>query len=1068
MLNIAASLNADKIYSMLVSELKTGKSSCLIAPEQFLFETERNMYGELGGSGISRVNITGFAKLAAEIVKKYGEANLYAEDAVKAAQMYKTISLLKDRLVYYKGSVSRLTFGMLGIAADFKASGITPAFLREKLEKTLLTETRADGALPRKMADIANIFDAYQQSLDAEFSDKLDDLAKAARLIAEHGGFSGINVYVYEFDGFSQSQINLMKAIADSADSLTVFLKTDAEISRKRELSAMNTLIARLKRNIDPPHAFTDLGGEANTPLTEGYIADDVYRECEFVAAKIRELITKENYICNDIAVLVCDPRTAPLLKDALYEYEISAFADLPEPIIKKPLTRFILSALEAVNLDTDKLLLFIRSGFVRVPVDFGNKPGKTKRISKKTMDLIEKYARRWNITKREWGRKFPESNKELRLIEPYREKIADALTMLKSRTRKAAGDKITEEIFAFLMDSMQLQKSVIGICRLGGVYGNNPDDYRQLWDLIVGVFESLHTALKDFPMTLGEYADLLREIFSSVNIAKPPQVIDAVTVGDPERSRLNRAKIVFITGANLGLFPRNAAFESGAQFSGRELESLAENNIEVRAGREERYAFERFLVSKSLALPADRLYITAPLKDAAWEELRLSPIIDNPNPGFPVFVTSDLPLTFWASTLKSARRLLAENKNNKHYADALKAALINAGDGDFAEMITGAGSGYSHKLTPDTAAKIFDFSAVYPSRLEDLAKCGFRYFCKYGLMLGVPAPMNDDLPAASERGHIIHYCLERILRLPGFSALTDKRLDELADRYINEYRDAILPSGYAQSKRQFYILKGCKSGIVRILKHIRDDFDEKNTLFKPVDFERKIDFPFGGTRLIGKIDRLDMLADGNNRYVRVVDYKSGGKEMDFPTVYYGLDTQMLMYLFAVCEQDGFLPASAFYFPSDGLKMPPESVIAADEKITNKISRRNWLAAHTPSGIVIADDSKARQDFLNQEARYREESGSSSRKRFFKAQELTPDAYERLKTHCGNVTEAYINAVKSGNIAAVPLFTGAGGEVCGYCEYGAVCGNRGEKETREVDREAVTRLIINGLNTTPE
>jgi len=1033
-MNIITSLNSGKIYKNLTDGLKTGKPSCLIVPEQFLFETERNMYRELGGKGISRVNITGFSKLAAEITAKFGEAKLYADDIIKQAEMYKTIAGLKNSLVYYKGSVTKAAFKMLSVVADFKAAGITPA----TLEKAAFSD---GSALSLKMSDITRIYGAYQKNLETDYADKLDDLGKAAKLITEHDYFSGCDVYIYEFDGFSKSQLDFISALDKTADNLSVYIRSDREVSENRDFFAMNRLISRLK-NLAERYDYTNLGGEANTPVTQTYVADDVYGECEFVAAKIRELITKDGYTCNDIAVLVCGEGTAPVLKDALYEYEISAFIDLPEPVIKKPLTRFILSALDAVGLDSEKLLLFIKSGFVRIGSE---NTRKTKRLSARIIDSIEKYAHKWNIKKREWGEKFPESNKDLNSIEKYREKITGVLKKLEKATKNTAGDKITEALFEFLADSMTLQRSVMGLCRLRRSV--NPDDYRQLWDLIVGVFESLHSSFAGYPMTAAEYAELLREIFCSLNIAKPPQVIDAVTVGDPERSRVNGAKVVFITGANLGAFPRNITVSG--ELSGKEIETLCENKIEVKAGRDERYASSRFIKNKALTLPSDRLYISAPLKDASWAEQRLSPVFD----GYEIMRREDFPLSFWASTIRSARRLLAENRKNA----ALKAALIKAGDGEFAGAVTGEGSGFLHELSPNTAEKIFDFSTVSPSRFEDLVKCRFRYFCKYGLRLGNPPAMNEDLPSPIQRGYIIHYCLERILR-SGNTELTDKELELCVDGYIKEYRDSLLPSGYAQSKRQFYILKSYKSGIIRMLRHILDDLNPKNSAFKPASFEKRVNFPFAGTVISGIIDRLDLLSDGKNKYARVIDYKSGSKEMNFPAVYYGLDMQMLLYLFAVCKESGALPSAALYMPADGAKMPPDLFTGLNAD--SKTARKTWLSAHKPSGVIIADGSMAEADYAAQEARYIAESGARANKKFFDTEKLTIKGYNALERHCESVVGENIAAVKGGNINAVPLFTGGLTEVCDFCDYASACFNR-KGEFRETDKEAIYRIMNN-------
>ncbi|MDR0222586.1 MAG: PD-(D/E)XK nuclease family protein [Oscillospiraceae bacterium] len=1094
MIRIITSLSAEKRLERLTAELR--ENDCLIAPEQFLFETERNMYKLLGARKISGINITGFSKLSAGIVKKYGSAKSYADEIIKGVTMYKTVNRLKTSCAYYNSSSPGFAARMLDLAGELKAAGITQSALRKAAVAANLDSSRdgaGDEALSAKLADIAEIFSVYCDALEADYSDKLDDDARAASLIAEHGCFSGLRVFVYEFDGFSESQIAVLKAIAGSAEKLSILLRTDASKNGVPEFYAINALINRFKAeaaNTGVGFERIDLGGRAYSPKTELWLADDAYAECEFIAAKIRELITENGYSCNEIAVLACRPDIMPKLASAFSDYGIQFFADLPEPIIKKPLARFILSALEAVSLDTDKVLAYIRSGFVRVPAKRGNpvaprnlKLGQsqtdkrygyvktggrlTKRLSKRDMDLLESAARRWNLTKKEWGSPFPEQNRELWAAEPLRKEIVSALVNLRDAARGVTGDKITEALCGFLIDVAELQRTVLGLCRSPGFNEADKktftDEYRQLWDLIVEVFESLRDALKGYSVSLDDYAELLRLFFSSVNIAKPPQVLDAVTAGDPERTRLNGAKVVFVAGANMGVFPKSAAFEG--EFSSGELEALYENGLKIKAKRLERYYHGRFVADKALTLPSERLFITAPLRDGAWEELRPSPIFDDltaRGKAAGINRVSDLPLSFWARTVKTARKLFAENLGDRANAAVLKKALFAVGDGAFAEKLeAGVWSG-EHFLTPETAERLFNFEAFSPTGLETLMSCRFKFFCRYGLGIRVPETRNDEEPAGTERGNIIHFCLDRLLRAYRetpeiFEGASDAKTDALAERCISDYRETKLPPGYAFTKRQEYILKSFKPGIIRMFRHIRDDF--ANSAFTPRSFEERVDFLFGGVRLTGKIDRTDVLVvDGECEYIGVTDYKTGGKEMDFPSVFYGLDTQILLYLFAACGDGVRKPSSALYMPADGFRFgaalePENGSVSADASKT----RGNWLSAHIPCGVYVADGSKAEKDFLNREQRYRAESGSL-RKEFVKAKRLTPAAYENLKDYCAKLIGARVKQIKRGNIAAAPAVPDKNTAVCEYCDYSAVCGNGG-KRVRLINKNAIERVI---------
>ena len=52
--------------------------------------------------------------------------------------------------------------------------------------------------------------------------------------------------------------------------------------------------------------------------------------------------------------------------------------------------------------------------------------------------------------------------------------------------------------------------------------------------------------------------------------------------------------------------------------------------------------------------------------------------------------------------------------------------------------------------------------------------------------------------------------------------------------------------------------------------------------------------------RIVGAVDRVDAMTLGDTTYLRIVDYKTGTKKFDLREVWYGLDCQMLMYLFTL------------------------------------------------------------------------------------------------------------------------------------------------------------------------
>lgn len=78
--------------------------------------------------------------------------------------------------------------------------------------------------------------------------------------------------------------------------------------------------------------------------------------------------------------------------------------------------------------------------------------------------------------------------------------------------------------------------------------------------------------------------------------------------------------------------------------------------------------------------------------------------------------------------------------------------------------------------------------------------------------------------------------------------------------------------------------------------------------------------------QVVGKVDRVDTMQRDGVTYLRVVDYKTGGKEFSLDDVWCGLNLQMLLYLFSLCADGGgpfagAVPAGVLYLAAD----PPAS-----------------------------------------------------------------------------------------------------------------------------------------------
>ena len=100
-----------------------------------------------------------------------------------------------------------------------------------------------------------------------------------------------------------------------------------------------------------------------------------------------------------------------------------------------------------------------------------------------------------------------------------------------------------------------------------------------------------------------------------------------------------------------------------------------------------------------------------------------------------------------------------------------------------------------------------------------------------------------------------------------------------------------------------------------------------------------------------------------------MVDYKTGNKEFRLEEVFYGLNMQMLIYLFALCDDPKkpfgeVEPAGILYMPGNvsAVKLSPE---AGPEQVREKVAKSLRM-----SGVVLDDDSVLRAMEQDLEGRF--------------------------------------------------------------------------------------------------
>lgn len=258
---------------------------------------------------------------------------------------------------------------------------------------------------------------------------------------------------------------------------------------------------------------------------------------------------------------------------------------------------------------------------------------------------------------------------------------------------------------------------------------------------------------------------------------------------------------------------------------------------------------------------------------------------------------------------------------------------------------------------------------------------------------------------------------------------------------------------------------------IMEVLLHLQKEFAQSD--FIPADFELKIqeNGDVEPTKLvsksgleilfIGTVDRVDVLKKEGKTYIRVVDYKTGTKVFRLEDILYGINMQMLLYLFTLTEDAERYPdpepAGVLYMPSGELEaeLSRQDTEETVEKSKDKAFKMNGIVLDEEE-IIEAMESGASGIYIPVKR---------SKEGYTKTSSLiTKSQIEYLKAHAHRLLQEMAEQLYAGQVSALPLADGKR-LPCDYCEYWSICGTDGKKSrSYSPDSKDKMQEILNGGN----
>ncbi len=1065
---------------------RAGQRVLLLVPEQYSLEMEKAVRHALDASSALRVEVYSFTRLCDRIFRELGgAARQTPQEAAQYLMMHLALEQLKGVLRRYQDS-GRSGASIAALASqmeEFRTAGIAPQMLREVKSRI------GQASFAEKIDELYLIYETYDSLLASSFGEQKSQLDDAQERLKGTPLFQGYAIFVDSFKGFMAGEFALLEELMKTASSVTFSLCTDSLFDRSEgygifvpscrtagrlmELARKNSIpvetpvllqksvrfrapaLAKLEENLfrEGKKTVSETEGIRLTPCR------DPYEEMEWVAARISHLVREEGCRYRDIVVIGrdLDPYLQPV-RASFSDYEIPYFMDERFDVASQPLTAAVLSAMEAAKsrFRSEDLFSLLKTGLL----DF----------SLEQVALLEEYAYVWDISGARWeapfvwnpsgfGRMQAENVRKLEEIEALRQRLMKPLTVLREKIRVCNGRELVMALYEYLKEAQILEQLKKQDSQEDNI---ERDSVRGLFDGMMDLWDQYAMVLNDRTYTLAKHCELMRVVLLTADLGQIPQALDTVTIGTADRIRPNAPRYVFVIGANEDVFPAPVSREG--ILSEREREQLFSAGIAVSEPFELRVLEERYFAYTAMTCASDGLFLSWPEESAEGVPMAPSVMVREVLdifPQVPCQKASEEPPVFYALNEKTALHVFGRvTDKNSAQAAALGSLLEN---GAYAEQ-------YRRICYParpegfviesgETARALFGSQMrLSPSKIDRYHQCRFAYFCERGL--GIKKPRKAQL-SPMESGTVIHYVLQQVTsQYPGkaLCGLPEEECRRLVRRALDDYLQEAMGGEPDKTARFKYLFTRMANTLVRLIRHLAMEFAVCD--FEPVAFELAIakdssvpplelTAPDGGRIWVeGVVDRVDVMEKRGKRYVRVVDYKTGAKNFDFTDIYYGINLQMLVYLFSICQNgkdqlENVIPAGVLYMPGRTGFLPADRH-AGEEQMQSqqkKALKMNGLLLSDPE-VLEGMESDGAGVFIPAKIKDGQIDAKSS--------VASLEELGKLKRYIESLLRQMVKTLWSGDIPALPLEEKQF-DLCGWCDYRSICGREedGPKRLRQ-------------------
>ena len=954
-------------------------------------------------------------------------------------------------------------------------------------EKLALQNGKENSMFLDKLHDLTQLMEEYEkEKSNKDVIDENDLTEEAIIRYRDSNILINRELIIYGYDQFDMDYVLEILKFSEESDKVTVFVETIPQVENGSELyERLNSDIEKLKETLSAQHIQVEEKwiGETRdqqwqkelTLLEKGILNreetiiyqenpecvtvesyEEPIEEVKGIASKIKKLIMS-GVMQEDISVVysgICD--YGKLINTVFPEYGITPYVSEVRQASYHPFYRFIISTLEYTeNRDVESFLEIVKTGFLDItPAEAGKLCNYCERVGIKGGEL-----------ERTFGVRLYEgmSDEELNEINQIRNKALNPLLGFRQKVREIHSIRQFNMVLLRFLDQLQVYHKIEMIRKMLEDKGEyiEAQDSMQIWNAFIGQLDQIHEILSNEDIRRQEIIDVLKTGLKAGQLSAIPPVKGSVICGKIGEMELDRTDYLYITGCN------TKKDETEGFFTKQEIEnSTALYGIEL-FGESDDYTSNRRNEYETLISGRKQINISYVQKDEKGNVQTEGEMIERIRQIFPKLKMIDehkgtVKAPVYAMEEVSVRIsefLEGKTEIDDHILQTMKVLME---DEKYRTEINRLTEGVLEKQTsqilPETARMLFSTEdgrmLTSISRLEAYAECPYKNYITNGLM---PRIERDVDVNAIEMGKIYHEIAYEFIRrtsnMEDFPDLQKTEYEPIIDQIMKDILPTWWNSNYSNSEKGKSIERKIYGVAMRTAENLL--YQYRSGQFRP--YAEEIEFGKGiipciivelsdGTKLElrGRIDRIDVFRD-EEIYARVVDYKSGNKNVDPTKLYWGLQLQLPIYLLAVISHlEGIMPGGFFYCQIADPTIRIESRIK--EEVEKKIADQLSL-----KGLMLSDVSLIKAQGLMTD---------ENKKHGNKKEMLTYDEMKTVLEYARNKATELAEEMISGVIKPSPYVSG-NEPICKTCEYKSICGYDAELTKSRILGRKTTSDIIN-------